>query len=62
MPRQRESDLSDRGTAFVSQNSTVPPMSWREFAFFLAGLALGFTLGWPSLVEGLAALRAAIGG
>jgi hypothetical protein len=37
-------------------------MSWREFAFFLAGLGLGITLGWPSLLEGLAAMRSAIGG
>ena len=48
----------------------MSPMSWREFAFFLAGLALGFTLGfslgfslgWPELVGGFAAMQTAIGG
>ncbi len=40
----------------------MSPMSWREVAFFLAGFALAAMLGWPSLVEGLAAIRNAIGG
>jgi hypothetical protein len=37
-------------------------MPWRDIAEFCIGAGLAFALGMPSLVDGIGALRAAIGG
>jgi len=37
-------------------------MTKREIVILIGGIALGFALGWPSLIEAIGSLRSLFGG